>query len=184
MGISNIIFILLLAAGSGLFVLNARKLRRNILLGKDLDRSGKKSERWTIMTLVALGQKKMFTRPIPALLHLFVYVGFVLINIEVLEMFIDGLFGTHRFLSILNFDFFHFYNFLIGFFEVLAFLVTFGCAVFFIRRNIIHVKRLAMKELNGWPRTDANLILCSEIILMSAFFLTNASDQTIHKTPS
>jgi heterodisulfide reductase subunit C len=184
MGISNVIFVLLLIAGAGLFIFNAKKIRRNILLGKEVDRSDRKPERWKIMTLVALGQKKMFTRPIPALLHLFVYVGFVLINIEVLEMFIDGLFGTHRFLSILNFDFFHFYNFLIGFFEVLAFLVTFGCAVFFIRRNIIHVKRLAMKELNGWPRTDANLILCSEIILMSALFLMNAADQTLQQMHS
>ena len=184
MGISNIIFLLLLSAGTGLFVVNAKKIRRNILLGKDLDRSDKLSERWKIMTLVALGQKKMFARPIPALLHIFVYVGFVLINIEVLEMFIDGIFGTHRFLSILNFESFHFYNFLIGFFEVLAFLVTFGCAVFFIRRNIIHVKRLSMKELNGWPRTDANLILCSEIILMSALFLMNAADQTLQQMHS
>src|ERR1035437_5664441 len=184
MGISNVIFVLLLIAGAGLFIFNAKKIRRNILLGKEVDRSDRKPERWKIMTLVALGQKKMFTRPIPALLHLFVYVGFVLINIEVLEMFIDGLFGTHRFLSILNFDFFHFYNFLIGFFEVLSFLVTFGCAVFFIRRNIIHVKRLAMKELNGWPRADANLILCSEIILMSALFLMNAADQTLQQMGS
>src|ERR1035437_10083467 len=184
MGISNIIFILLLAAGSGLFVLNARKLRRNILLGKDIDRKDRKPERWKIMALVALGQKKMFARPIPALLHLFVYAGFVLINIEVFEMFIDGIFGTHRFLSILNFDFFHFYNFLIGFFEVLAFLVTFGCAVFFIRRNVLQLKRFAMKELDGWPRTDANLILCSEIILMSALFLMNAADQTLQQMGS
>jgi heterodisulfide reductase subunit C len=184
MGIPNIIFILLLIAGAGLFVRNAKRIRRNILLGKDVNRSDNKSGRWKIMTLVALGQKKMFARPIPALLHLFVYVGFVLINIEVLEMFIDGISGTHRFLSILNFEFFHFYNFLIGFFEVLAFLVTFGCAVFLIRRNIIHVKRLAMKELNGWPRTDANLILISEIVLMSALFLMNAADQTLQQMGS
>ncbi|MFI5164491.1 MAG: 4Fe-4S dicluster domain-containing protein, partial [Bacteroidia bacterium] len=106
------------------------------------------------------------------------------INIEVLEMFIDGAFGTHRFLSILNFTGFHFYNFLIGFFEALAFLVTFGCAVFLIRRNIIHVKRLVMKELNGWPKADANLILISEILLMSALFLMNAADQTLQQTGS
>lgn len=176
MGISNFIFILLLIAGGGLFFRSAKKISRNILLGKNIDRSDKKSERWKIMTLVALGQKKMFSRPIPALLHLFVYVGFVLINIEILEMFIDGTFGTHRYLSILNFDGLHFYDFLIGFFEVLAFLVTFGCIVFLVRRNAIHVKRLAMKELNGWPRTDANLILISEILLMSALFLMNAAD--------
>src|SRR5438132_4266811 len=126
MGITNVIFLVLAAGSTFLFVRNIRRVRRNILLGKNIDRSDNKSERWKIMTLVALGQKKMFSRPIPALLHLFVYVGFVLINIEVLEMFIDGAFGTHRFLSILNFYGFHFYNFLIGFFEVLAFLVTLG----------------------------------------------------------
>lgn len=184
MSISNIIFILLLIAGSGLFFLNAIKIRRNILLGKNVDRSDRKSERWKIMTMVALGQKKMFFRPVPAMLHLFVYVGFVLINIEVLEMFIDGAFGTHRYLSLLNSQDFHFYNFLVGFFEVLAFFVTFGCALFLVRRNILHVKRLAMKELNGWPRTDANLILISEILLMSALFLMNAADQALQQIGS
>lgn len=169
----------MLIAGSGLFFLNAKKIRRNILLGRDVDRSDRKSERWTIMTLVALGQKKMFSRPIPALLHLFVYVGFVLINIEVLEMFIDGIFGTHRFLSFLNFDGFHLYDLMIGSFEILAFLVTLGCALFLVRRNILHVKRLAMKELNGWPRTDANLILISEILIMSSLFIMNAAEQMI-----
>lgn len=133
------------------------------------------------MTLVALGQKKMFQRPIPALLHLFVYVGFVLINIEVLEMFIDGTFGTHRIFSFLNIGNFHLYNYMIGSFEVLAFLVTLGCAIFLIRRNIIHVKRLAMKELNGWPRTDANLILTFEILIMSALFVMNTTDQTLQQ---
>lgn len=184
MQISNIIFLLLLLAGGGLFFFNAKKIRRNILLGKDLDRTDRQPERWTIMTLVALGQKKMFSRPIPALLHLFVYVGFIIINIEVLEMFIDGAFGTHRFLSFLNFGSFHFYNFLIGFFEVLAFFVTLGCAIFLVRRNILHVKRLAMKELNGWPKTDANLILISEILLMSALFLMNAADQALQQMGS
>ena len=167
-----------------MFIKNARKIRRNILLGRDINRSDKKSERWKIMTLVALGQKKMFQRPLPALLHLFVYVGFVLINIEVLEMFIDGAFGTHRFLSFLNFENFHLYNIMIGSFEVFAFLVTFGCAVFLIRRNIIHVKRLAMKELSGWPRMDANLILISEILIMTSLFLMNAADVNLQAMSS
>ncbi len=179
MSLANIIFILLLIAGFGLFFLNAKKIRRNILLGKDVNRSDNKAARWKLMSLVALGQKKMFERPIPALLHLFVYVGFVLINIEVAEMFIDGIFGTHRFLSILNFETFHFYNFLIGFFEILAFLVTLGCILFLIRRNILNIKRLAMQELDGWPKTDANLILISEILLMSALFVMNAADQSL-----
>ena len=179
MGISNIIFLVLLVFSTFFFVRNVRRLRRNILLGKDTDRGDRKGERWKIMTLVALGQKKMFSRPLPALMHLFVYVGFVLINIEVIEMLVDGSAGTHRFLSFLNFKNFGLYDILIGTFEILAFLVTFGCLVFLIRRNIVHVKRLVMKELKGWPRTDANLILISEILLMSALFLMNAADTAI-----
>ncbi|MCC6690029.1 MAG: (Fe-S)-binding protein, partial [Bacteroidia bacterium] len=123
----------------------------------------------------ALGQSKMMSRPVPAILHIFVYVGFVLINVEVLEMLIDGTLGTHRSLSFLG----SFYNFLISFFEVLAFLVTFGCVVFLIRRNVIHVKRFMNKELDGWPRSDANIILISEIVLMSALFTMNAADQIL-----
>lgn len=179
MGISNIIFIVFAIGATTLFIVNIRKVRRNILLGRDVDRTDHKSERWKVMTLVALGQKKMFSRPFPALMHLFVYVGFVLINIEVIEMLVDGAFGTHRFLSFLNFKGFPLYNFLIGFFEILAFLVTLGCAIFLIRRNVVHVKRLVMKELNGWPKMDANLILISEILLMSALFLMNAADQSM-----
>ncbi|HKC68376.1 MAG TPA: (Fe-S)-binding protein [Bacteroidia bacterium] len=173
--VSSIIFIILATASTAFFIYNARKVRRNIFLGRDVEISGNSSERLNTMLRVAFGQSKMATRPIPFLLHLFVYVGFVLINIEVLEMFVDGLFHTHRAFSFLG----GFYNFLIGFFEVLAFLVTFGCAVFLIRRNVVHVKRLVMKELNGWPKMDANIILCSEIILMSALFLMNAADQTL-----
>ena len=176
MGVSNYIFILLSLISIFFFARNLRRLRRNILLGKDTDRSDRKGERWKIMTLVALGQKKMFSRPFPALMHLFVYVGFVLINIEVIEMLVDGAAGTHRFLSFLNFEGFQLYDIMIGTFEILAFLVTFGCVIFLIRRNIVHVKRLAMKELKGWPRSDANIILISEIILMSALFLMNAAD--------
>jgi heterodisulfide reductase subunit C len=175
--ISRIVFILISIGAIALFTINVRKVRRNILLGRDVDRSDKKGERWKIMALVALGQKKMFQRPLPALLHLFVYVGFVLINIEVIEMLIDGAFGTHRFLSFLNFEGFRLYDFLVSFFEILAALVTLGCIVFLTRRNVVRVKRLVMKELDGWPRTDANLILVTEIVLMSALFLMNAADQ-------
>ena len=184
MGISNILFLLLLTGAIGLFFRNAKKIYRNIFLGKELFRGEKKATRWKILFLIALGQKKMFSRPIPAILHLFVYVGFILINIEVLEMFIDGAFGTHRFMSILNMNGVNFYNFLIGFFEILAFLVTLGCTIFLIRRNIIRVKRLRMKDLDGWPKTDANLILISEILLMSALFVMNAADQTLQQMGS
>lgn len=178
--ITSIVFIVLLAAGVTLFTINVRKVRRNVLLGKEVDRKDHPAERWGVMTRVALGQSKMVTRPIPAILHIFVYVGFVLINIEVIDMFVDGIFGTHRFLSFTG----SFYNFLVGTFEILAFLTTFGCAVFLIRRNIVHVKRLVMKELNGWPKTDANAILITEILLMSAFFIMNACDALLHNMGS
>jgi heterodisulfide reductase subunit C len=181
-GIANIVFIVLFLAGSALFFVNARKIRRNILLGKDTNRSDNKATRFKLMTLVALGQKKMFSRPIPALLHLFVYVGFVLINIEVLEMIIDGAAGTHRVFSFLNFENFKLYDLMIGVFEILAFLVTFGCLAFLIRRNILNVKRLVMKELNGWPKTDANLILISEILIMGSLFIMNAAEKNLGST--
>lgn len=170
--ITSILFLLLLAAGIALFTFNVRKVIRNIHLGKEVDRTDQPAKRWRIMTRVALGQSKMVTRPIPAILHIFVYVGFVIINIEVIEMFVDGIFGTHRFLSFTG----SFYRFLIATFEILAFLVTLGCAIFLLRRNVVHIKRLASKELTGWPKTDANIILITEILLMSAFFIMNACD--------
>jgi heterodisulfide reductase subunit C len=173
--ISAIFFALLASASTAFFLLNAKRVRRNIMLGRDVDLSGNRSERLNTMIRVALGQSKMTARPVAAIMHLFVYVGFVLINIEVLEMFVDGLFRTHRAFSFLGSA----YNFLIGFFEILAFLVTLGCAVFLIRRNVVKVKRFLNKELDGWPRSDANIILCSEIILMSALMLMNAADQTL-----
>jgi len=124
------------------------------------------------MLLVAFGQKKMFKRPIVALLHLVVYVGFCIINIEMVEIVIDGLFGTHRILSSLD----GFYDFLIFTFEVLAFLVIVGCLVFLVRRNLLKIARLNKKELDNWPKTDANLILIAEILLMTAFLFMNAAD--------
>ena len=170
--ITNIIFILLLIAGTVLFTINVRKIRRNILLGRPLDRSDNQPLRWKTMLRVALGQSKMVTRPLPAIMHLFVYVGFIIINIEVLEILIDGIFGTHRVLSFLG----PLYTFLIATFEVLAVLVFLGCLVFFLRRNVANVKRLAMKELNGWPKSDANYILIAEMLIMTAFIFMNAAD--------
>ena len=178
MGISTIIFTLLLVAGSSLFAINLRKIRRNVLLGRDVEIKGNKIERWKMVLRVALGQSKMVTRPIPGILHIFVYVGFVIINIEVLEILIDGIFGTHRVLSFLG----SFYTFLIASFEWLALLVTFGCAVFLIRRNIIKVKRFWSKEITAWPRSDANIILITEILLMIAFMSLNASDYLLQNT--
>lgn len=170
--IGQVIFAVLLIGAIFLFYKNARKIYRNIQLGKPLDRTDRPAERFKTMLLVAFGQKKMFKRPIPALLHLFVYLGFVIINIEMLEIVIDGLFGSHRVFSFLG----GFYDFLIYSFEILAFLVLLGCVIFAIRRNVIKVKRLNQAELNNWPKTDANLILTAEILLMAAFLTMNAAD--------
>lgn len=170
--IAQLIFGVLLIVALYLFYKNASKIYRNICLGKPINRTDRKSERIKTMLLVAFGQKKMFKRPIPAVLHLFVYVGFCIINIEMLEIVIDGLFGTHRILSFLG----TFYDALIYSFEILAFLVLLGCVVFMIRRNITKVPRLNQAELNNWPKTDANLILTAEILLMAAFLMMNASD--------
>ncbi|MFZ4862898.1 4Fe-4S dicluster domain-containing protein [Sphingobacterium sp. Mn56C] len=173
--ISQLIFAILLLSAGILFYKNAHKIYRNIKLGKPLDRFDQIGERIKVMLLVAFGQKKMFKRPLPAILHLFVYVGFCIINIEMIEILIDGLLGTHRVLSSLG----GLYNFLIASFEVLAFLVLASCVVFFIRRNILKLKRLNQAELNQWPKTDANLILLTEILLMAAFLFMNAADQKL-----
>lgn len=170
--IAQLLFAVLLIGAIVLFVRNARRIARNIHLGKPEARNDRKSERWALMTRVALGQSKMVVRPVAGVLHIIVYAGFVIINIEVLEILIDGLFGTHRVFSFLG----GFYDFLIGSFEWLALGVWVACAVFLVRRNIIKLKRFVMKELDGWPRTDANLILVTEILLMSAFLLMNAAD--------
>ncbi|RZJ72800.1 (Fe-S)-binding protein [Flavobacterium sp.] len=173
--LDNILFAVILALAGGYFAINVKKLVRNIKLGRDIDRSDNPGERWTNMAMIALGQKKMVKRPISGILHIFVYVGFVIINIEVLEIVIDGLFGTHRVLSFLG----GFYSFLIGFFEVLAVLVLVGVIAFLARRNVIKVKRFIHSDLKGWPKSDANYILYMEVILMSLFLLMNASDYNL-----
>ena len=172
--IDNVIFLILLVAGFGLFAKSLKELYRNIQLGREINRTDRKAERWAIMTRVALGQSKMVKRPIAGILHIFVYVGFVIINIELLEIIIDGIFGTHRFLqSILGVSFYAFFT---AFLEILALLVVFAVVVFFIRRNFYGVKRLTMKELFGWPKNDANWILIIEFALMVAFFTMNGAD--------
>ncbi len=170
--ISSIIFIILLASGAFLFYKNVAKIRRNILLGKEVNRNDQSTERWKLMSLVAIGQSKMVVRPVAGIMHILVYVGFVIINIEVIEIMIDGIFGTHRILSFAGL----LYDFLIGSFEFLGLGVIIGCVVFFVRRNIIQLKRFMSKELNGWPRSDANYILITEILLMSAFLMMNSAD--------
>jgi heterodisulfide reductase subunit C len=173
--IDNILFVLLLGIASWLFTKNVMKVRRNILLGKDVQRKDQAGKRWGMLIRVALGQSKMVVRPLAGIMHILVYVGFVIINIEVIEIMIDGIFGTHRVLRFTGV----LYNFLIASFEWLALGVIVGCVVFLARRNIIKLKRFLSKELDGWPRSDANLILTIEILLMSAFMLMNAADSIL-----
>ncbi|AZA91453.1 succinate dehydrogenase iron-sulfur subunit [Chryseobacterium nakagawai] len=177
--IDNIIFLILLVAGFGLFAKSLLKIYRNIRLGHEINRTDRKSERWSTMARVAMGQSKMVKRPIAGVLHLFVYVGFVIINIELIEIIVDGLFGTHRFLvSVFGNGF---YSFFTATLEILALLVVIGVVVFFIRRNFYGVKRLTMKELFGWPKQDANWILIIEFALMMAFFKMNAADWVLQQ---
>ncbi|WP_418509869.1 4Fe-4S dicluster domain-containing protein [Corallibacter sp.] len=170
--IPNILFAIALIAGIGYFAMNVKKLVRNIKLGKDVDVSDNKEQRWKNMTMIALGQSKMVKRPVAGILHVIVYVGFVIINIEVLEIIIDGLFGTHRALSSMG----SLYGFLIGSFEVLAALVFVSVVVFWIRRNVIKLKRFWKAEMTSWPKNDGNIILYFEMVLMTLFLVMNATD--------
>ena len=177
--IPNISFAIALFIGIGFFVMNVLKLVRNIKLGKAVDRSDRKTQRWKNMARIALGQSKMVSRPIAGFLHVIVYVGFIIINIEVLEIIIDGLFGTHRVFQPLLGN--SIYGFLIGTFEILAFLVLVAVIIFWLRRNIVQIKRFMSKEMKGWPKSDGNLILYFEIVLMSLFILMNATDHSFQE---
>ena len=170
--LDNIFFLVILCLGFGYFAVNVKKLVRNIKLGRDIDCSDNPSARWGNMALIALGQSKMVKRPVAGILHIFVYAGFIIINIEVLEIVIDGIFGTHRVFSFMG----GFYSFLIGSFEILALLVLVSVITFLIRRNIIKLKRFIHSDLKGWPKSDANYILYFEIVLMTCFLLMNAAD--------
>ena len=168
----NILFLIALVLGVGFFIKNVRKLTRNINLGRDVDRSDNKPKRWRNMAKIALGQYKMVKRPISGVLHVIVYVGFIIINIEVLEIIIDGLFGTHRIFGFMG----EFYDVLIGSFEILAFLVFVTVVIFWLRRNALHIKRFMSSDLIGWPKLDGNLILYFEMVLMGLFLVMNAAD--------
>ncbi len=172
MEVGNIVFIMLVLTTAAFFTWRVRKIRRNILLGRDEDRSDRSGERWKTMARVAIGQSKMVARPVAGFFHILIYVGFVIINIEVLEIILDGVLGTHRLFSPLG----AFYRFIIGCFEILAVLVILACVVFLIRRNILRLKRFHLREMTLWPRSDANIILIFEIVLMAAFLTMNASD--------
>ena len=177
--IDNILFAVILCVGIGYFAINVKKLIRNIKLGKDVNRKDNPSARWKNMAMIALGQSKMVKRPIAGFLHIIVYAGFIIINLEVLEIIIDGLFGTHRIFSFLG----GFYDFLIGSFEVLALLVLITVIIFWARRNVIKLKRFWNAELKGWPKSDGNIILYFEVVLMALFLVMNATDvefQTNH----
>ena len=174
--IPQVLFVLISGLAVWLFAKNIVQIKKNILLGKEEDLSDNPSIRWKNVLLLAFGQKKMFRNPLVALLHLVVYAGFIIVNIEVLEIVLDGLLGTHRlFLKPLG----SLYPFLINCFEILALLVIISCAVFLIRRNIIKLRRFISKDLDGWPRSDANYILFTEIILMSLFLTMNATDRSL-----
>ena len=175
----NIIFAIALFAGIGFFVNNIKKLSRNIKLGKDVDRNDNKSERFKNMAKIALGQSKMVKRPLSGFLHIIVYVGFIIINIEVLEIVLDGLLGTHRLFQPIIGE--AFYGFLIGTFEILAVLVLLAVIVFWLRRNVSNIKRFLSAEMKGWPKNDGNYILYFEVVLMTLFLTMNATDTSFQE---
>src|SRR5215210_2207956 len=174
--VQQILFISIVCIAIWLFIKNVKNIRRNILLGRDVELTDDKAERWKKVLLFALGQKKMFKYPLVAVMHLVIYAGFIIINLEILEIILDGIFGTHRlFAPALG----PAYGWLINGFEILAFGVLTACVIFLFRRNIIKVNRLNRKELEGWPQTDANVILITEIILMVLFLTMNAADKAL-----
>jgi ferredoxin len=174
--LSRVIFLLVIIAAGYFLFKRINFLRRAILLGKDAERSDRPVERWKTMGLVAFGQKKMFKRPIPALLHLCLYVGFIIINLEVLEFVIDGLSGQHRYFAPFTGTW---YAVALNIFEFLATATLIASVIFLIRRNVIQIKRFKARELTGWPALDANLILIAEITLMIAILVMNATDQAL-----
>ncbi len=175
--IAQIVFFILFGTAVYFFTKNIRMIRRNIFLGKDEKLNDNRSVRWRNMALMALGQKRMFDRPIAAFFHFLIYAGFILINIEVLEIFIDGAFGKHRIFEPLG----GIYYFAIGFFEILAVGVLVSCIVFLFRRYVTRVPRLVHKDLEGFPVKDATLILCIEILLMGAVLLMNMTDRELQE---
>lgn len=175
--ISIIIFLVLLVIGFGAFTYNAGKIRSNILMGRDVNRTDRKSERLKVMTLVALGQKKMFKRPLPAFLHLCLYVAFVITQIELIEIIVDGVTGDHR---IFRASLGGFYTFMISFIEILSVLAFVATFIFLARRNLLYIPRFRMKEMKGWPKLDGNLILIMELILICFIFMMNGADEVLY----
>ncbi len=176
----NAIFLAVIGFGVFFFAKNVGKLKRNISLGRDLKIKGAKKERWNNLLMIALGQSKMVRRPVSGILHVVVYLGFVIINIEVLEIIIDGIFGTHRIFSFLG----RTYGFLIGTFEIFAVLVLLAVVVFWWRRNMRRIARFLNPEMKGWPKQDANYILYFELVLMTLFLVMNATDASFQAMDS
>lgn len=174
----QLIFSVLTLVSFGFFAFNLRKIAQNIHMGLPLDRADRKADRWRTMLLVALGQKKMFTRPIPALLHLSLYAAFVITQIELVEILVDGISGSHRFFQD---SLGGFYTFMISFIEILSVLAFIGTIAFLARRNMLKLPRLSMNELVGWPTLDANLILVFELILLSFIFTMNGADEVLRQ---
>ena len=176
--VSIIVFAILLIAGIGAFAYHVSKIRRNILLGRDVDRSDKKGERFKVMSLIALGQKKMFKKPLPAFLHLCLYVAFVITQIELIEIFADGLSGEHRlFRGSLG----GFYTFMISFIEILSVLAFVATFIFLARRNLLKIPRFTMNEMTGWPKLDGNIILIAELVLVTFIFMMNGADEVLYQ---
>ncbi|MBI2721698.1 MAG: (Fe-S)-binding protein [Bacteroidetes bacterium] len=175
--ISSIIFCILFLSGSLFFAINVKKIRRNILLGRDVDLSGNKDSRLKTMMLVAFGQQKMFSKPIPAILHLFLYAAFIITQIELIEIIVDGVSGSHR---VFRPSLGGFYTFMVSFIEILSVLAFIGTIAFLSRRNLIKIPRLTQNELNGWPKLDANLILLAELTLICFIFMMNGADEVLY----
>jgi heterodisulfide reductase subunit C len=175
--IASIIFAILLITGSTFFFLNSKKIRRNILLGKEISITDNRLTRLKVMTLVAFGQKKMFAKPVPAILHFFLYAAFVITQVELLEIVFDGLSGHHR---AFRASLVGFYTFVVSFIEILSVLAFVGTIAFLSRRNLLKVPRLVKSELNGWPKLDANLILIGELTLLCFICMMNGADEVLY----
>jgi len=174
--LQQIVFIITLAAAVFLIRKRVLRIRNNIRLGKDFEVKGDSGQRIKNTMLIAFGQQKMFKKFIPAFLHFFIYVGFLVINLEVLEFVIDGVLGSHRiFAPYLG----GFYTVLMNVFEFLAVAVLLACVIFLLRRNVLKVARFQSAEMTQWPRLDANLILVTEVVLMTAILTMNATDQIL-----
>ena len=178
MSIGQIVFTLVIVIAFTIAFRNFSKIRRNILLGKDEDISGNEGQRWKNVLLIAFGQKKMFKRWIPAILHLAIYVAFLFTQIELIEIMIDGFFGVHRFFAPFLGGF---YTLIIGTIEILSLFALIATFIFLARRNLLKIPRFVMPEMGGWPKIDGNLILVGELALVTGIFMMNGADVALQE---